>query len=71
MPTIRLAPAYWLEREAARVEGVLTQNMPRDGLSVDEALALLAEYGLTYSREDLLAIKDALVAKGVLEIVSA
>jgi len=69
MPSIRLSDTYWLEREASRVEGVLAQNMPREGLSIDEALALLAHYGLKYTRDDLLAIKDVLVAKGMIEVV--
>lgn len=73
MSTIKLTDTTWLDQESARVEGVLRQALGgKDGKAGKDAgdlKAILSYAGLEYEADDLVAIRDKLVADGVIEIV--
>jgi len=73
MAIIKLTDEQWLEQETARVEGVLRQALGgkdgKAGRNVTELRALLNYAGLDYETSDLAAIRDKLVADGVIEVV--
>jgi hypothetical protein len=76
MATIKLTDPTWIEQEAAKVAGVLRQALGgsegkpgRDG----SELRAIVEYAMGpgyYTNPDLAAIRDRLVAGGVIEIIA-
>lgn len=65
---VRLTDTAWLEYQAERVRGILLQNLGREGVEQSKLKKLIADYGLDYSSADLVLIRDALVADGLIEI---
>lgn len=70
MPTIRLTQAAWLAQAVAAAKGVLTVHLTRTGIDQDELRQKLHDYGVgrDWNGGDLVAIRDALVADGTIEI---
>lgn len=73
MAVIKLVDTEWLNQEAERVEGSLLQWLGgsdgRAGRDATELKARLEYVGLYYTAVDLVAIRDKLIADGVIEIV--
>lgn len=73
MAVIKLTDTTWLDQESAKAEGVLRQALGgKDGKAGRDAAdlkAILSYAGLHYENVDLLAIRDKLVADGVIEII--
>ena len=72
MATIKLTDEQWLEQEAAKVEGVLRQwlggSEGKAGRDAADLKARLEYVGLRYDAVDLVAIRDKLIADGVIEV---
>ena len=72
MTIIKLTDEQWLEQEAARAKGALQQwlggSKGKAGRDAAELKARLEYVGLHYSAVDLVAIRDKLVADGVIEV---
>jgi hypothetical protein len=75
MATIKLTDTEWLDQEAAKCEGILRQAFSgsdgKAGRNKDDLKAII-EYAMGpgyYTNADLAAIRDKLVADGVIEIV--
>jgi len=70
MAIIRLTQQAWYEREYARVKGVLTHRLTREGLDQTRLARELRRYlGIEYTAQELVAFRDNLVADGVIEVV--
>ena len=73
MAIIKLTDDTWLDQETGKAEGVLRQVLGfgegKAGKDADELRAILSYAGLHYENADLIAIRDKLVADGVIEIV--
>ena len=65
---VRLTNAAWLEYEAGRVRGILLCHLSREGMLVSELRRLIKSWGLSYTPEELVLLRDKLVADGVIEI---
>jgi hypothetical protein len=68
MPTVKLTQVAWLEHEKERIKGVLLMHLSRDGIDQGDLRQLILDWGLDYSNQDLVTIRDALVAEGIIEI---
>lgn len=75
MAIIKLTDETWLNQEAAKVEGVLRSNRAlggkegKTGRDASTLKEMLNYAGLDYDTADLIAIRDKLVADGIIEIV--
>ena len=70
MPAYRLTPAAWLARETERAKGVLLCHMqPGQAYTVNELLAMLADYGLDYSNPEYEPIGKELIKQGTIQAV--
>jgi len=69
MAIIRLTATAWLARESERVTGVLLCHVTREGMDVNELLAMLGNWGLHYTVAELQLLRVKLVTDGVIEIV--
>lgn len=73
MATIKLTDEQWLTQEAARVEGAIRQwlggSEGKAGRDAQDLKARLEYVGLYYAPSDLVAIRDRLLADGVIEVV--
>lgn len=73
MAVIKLTDNVWLAQEATRVEGVLRSNRAlggkegKAGRDSSTLKAMINYAGLDYENADLLAIKNKLIADGVIE----
>ena len=75
MATIKLTDATWLEQESEKVLGVLRSSRAlggsdgQAGKDANTLLDMLKYAGLNYTPAQLTAIRNKLVAAGVIEIV--
>jgi len=73
MAIIKLTDATWLDQESAKIEGVLRQALGgkdgKAGKDTADLKAILTYAGLDYENSDLLAIRNKLIADGVIEVV--
>ena len=73
MAIIKLTDTQWLEQESEKVEGVLRQwlggSEGKEGRDSDKLRKRLKYAGLEYTPADLAAIRDKLIADGVIEVV--
>jgi len=73
MATIKLTDTQWLEQETARVEGAIRQWLGgsdgKPGRNAGELVQQLKYVGLKYAPADLVAIRDKLIADGIIEVV--
>ncbi len=68
MPIVKVANSKRLERDKSRVLGTLQARLPEKGLDQEKLPDFLAELGLKYTKPELDAIVDALVADGELSL---
>jgi hypothetical protein len=73
MPNVKLTETTWLNSNVERVKGrlivVLESSANHAGRPIGDLVAMLAEAGLTYTAVELAAIRDKLIADGVIQIV--
>ena len=75
MAIVKLTDETWLEQEASKVEGVLRSSLALGGKDGQEGkdtgllVSILSYAGLDYTGPQLAAIRDKLIADGVIEIV--
>ena len=75
MANIKLTDATWLTQESNRVEGVLRQALGGSAMKegTDQAnLKAMVEYAMGpdfYTLPHLLAIRDELISRGVIQVV--
>lgn len=62
-----IANGAWIEANVNSVKGILCQQLERGvTYTQEELMALLAEYGLSYSIEDFQQIRQVLMDEGFL-----
>ena len=73
MAIIKLTDEQWLDQEAARVEGAIRQWLGgsdgRAGRDTAELVDRLRYVGLRYTTPEIAAIRDKLIADGVIEVM--
>ena len=69
MPVVRLKETRRIEIETARVKGILEVALLPGPVAQDALLELIKSRGITLPGADLVAIRNALIADGTIEIV--
>ena len=70
MAVIKLTQTAWYDREYARVKGVLTHRLTREGMDVSELARELKRYlGTDYTGPELVAFRNNLVVDDIIEVV--
>ena len=74
MATIKLTDATWLDYNKERVRGrlmvVLGSSENKLGIDAGELAAILKKGGLVFTGLELIALRDALIADGVIEQIN-
>jgi len=70
MEVIKLTQATWYEREYAKVKGVVTHQLTREGIEAETLARELKRYlGTDYTGPELVAFRNNLVVDDIIEVV--